>query len=714
MGLRPTAPAGSAAGERPVSASGARAALVLGAWLAFSLGRAPALRAEDRPGRGAASFLRLAQGARASALGEAYTAAADDPSALYWNPAALGPLRTPGVSLDHLFHYDQTRVDALSASFPTLWGGVAVGSRWFTGPDIARYRNGVAAGRFTAWERTGELAAAVGKRTVSVGFAGRYYQAAVDRKRQNALLADAGILASFRRGRYRFGAAAQNMGNDLGYGSSEDLKGPPPRTWRLGTAWRPGKSALVAYDHAKPQNRQAENRFGVELWAMPALAFRAGYLWQPRRERNVEDALAAWRFGTGLKVAGCDVDYAYAPGHTLGDAHHVTLSFRFAAATVLEEAGRLTLTPNPADVSPDGDGRQDTSFLQLGLQGLQNVARWSVEARNAQSRRVWRAGGRGAPPGLVEWTGRTERGEPLPDGEYVVQARVWASQSQSLSSPVRVRLDSTPPQASVRLSTAVISPDGDGADDELVVTVRASDRSAPLRWSMEIRPTDGAAAAFSATGTFSGAAATASWRGEGNASGALAPNGLYRVDVMVSDAAGNEARPPAEELRVEAGAEAVLKSIASDLSPVAVPGGYRVEVPSARVFDSADGVSVSTESAAVRSRLLALAKAFPDHRLVVNGRIGSRAGAKERLELSSAQAWALYSALVKAGLEARRLEVHGLGGARGSKNRLEVLLLQPEPPPVPAGPSILPTDGTPSADSPTTTPPPAPPVPPEP
>ena len=40
-------------------------------------------------GTTAAQFLKLGAGARAVAMGEAFSAVADDASALYWNPAAL-------------------------------------------------------------------------------------------------------------------------------------------------------------------------------------------------------------------------------------------------------------------------------------------------------------------------------------------------------------------------------------------------------------------------------------------------------------------------------------------------------------------------------------------------------------------------------------------------------------------------------------------------
>ena len=43
----------------------------------------------QRAGITTAQFLKIGVGARASAMGEAFTAVANDASALYWNPAGL-------------------------------------------------------------------------------------------------------------------------------------------------------------------------------------------------------------------------------------------------------------------------------------------------------------------------------------------------------------------------------------------------------------------------------------------------------------------------------------------------------------------------------------------------------------------------------------------------------------------------------------------------
>ncbi len=55
----------------------------------------------SKRGTTAAPFLSIAQGARALGMGGAFVAIADDPSAMYWNPAGIADLQGIQVLIDH-------------------------------------------------------------------------------------------------------------------------------------------------------------------------------------------------------------------------------------------------------------------------------------------------------------------------------------------------------------------------------------------------------------------------------------------------------------------------------------------------------------------------------------------------------------------------------------------------------------------------------------
>ncbi|MDZ7764152.1 MAG: PorV/PorQ family protein [Melioribacteraceae bacterium] len=55
----------------------------------------------SKRGTVAAPFLTISQGARATSMGSAFVAIADDPSAIFWNPAGLARLERNGFMFDH-------------------------------------------------------------------------------------------------------------------------------------------------------------------------------------------------------------------------------------------------------------------------------------------------------------------------------------------------------------------------------------------------------------------------------------------------------------------------------------------------------------------------------------------------------------------------------------------------------------------------------------
>jgi long-subunit fatty acid transport protein len=56
----------------------------------------------QRAGTSSGTFLKIGVGARAVGLGEAFVAVANDPSAIFWNPAGLASMQRQELSLNHV------------------------------------------------------------------------------------------------------------------------------------------------------------------------------------------------------------------------------------------------------------------------------------------------------------------------------------------------------------------------------------------------------------------------------------------------------------------------------------------------------------------------------------------------------------------------------------------------------------------------------------
>ncbi len=105
---------------------GLAVATLTAAALAAPAGAQPRL-GEQRVGTSSGSFLKIGVGARATGLGESFVAVANDPSAIYWNPAGLASIQRQELSISHLEWPADISFDHISYVLPVkrLGGSLA-------------------------------------------------------------------------------------------------------------------------------------------------------------------------------------------------------------------------------------------------------------------------------------------------------------------------------------------------------------------------------------------------------------------------------------------------------------------------------------------------------------------------------------------------------------------------------------------------------------
>ena len=275
-----------------------------------------------------------------------------------------------------------------------------------------------------------------------------------------------------------------------------------------------------------------------------------GYTWY-----QIAGPLTSWApvepVRSGVWVAGGTASATYLsprtpPNTTIVDAALRGLSFG--------AGGAGSLGPTPAAraaraFSPNGDGSED----RLGLRWTNGLA------LDALSLRVFRASGTVAgtlavpdlAPGAQTWAwDGSVGGAPLPDGSYLLQL-VGTAAGRTYSAPsarpitgaqlarYAVTIDTVGPRMTASsISGGLISPRVDGRHD--TVSVLASSTGA-TRWRLTAAPIVGPAIgpAVRTIGGPGGAPRT-SWNGRTDA-GTAVPDGRYRLNVAVLDAAGNAA-----------------------------------------------------------------------------------------------------------------------------------------------------------------------------
>jgi hypothetical protein len=274
-------------------------------------------------------------------MGGAYTAIADGPLALRYNPAGLAPFRTRGTEGGRgdswreagrpyqLFaQYDASIADInrsdLIFARPLWEGGLGLGISYVDYGSIIRTTtvNKTNAGTFGAYDLL--LRIGYGREIserVAFGAALGWYQMKIDAHTATGVTGDLGALYRPGLDGLELGAGIRNIGSRSQFvAEREDL----PLTIVLGGAYRVNPMILMGVDYEIVQSAQGAVRAGLEVTPIELLALRIGY-----DGRN--EAGSGLTAGLGFRIGDLGLDYAYVPFGDLGDAHRVSAEWTFGA-----------------------------------------------------------------------------------------------------------------------------------------------------------------------------------------------------------------------------------------------------------------------------------------------------------------------------------------------------------------------------------------------
>lgn len=309
------------------------------AGLAVLLALAPAARAA--PGESGAAFLLIAPGARPAAMGGAFSGAADDAHAAWYNPAGLGFFERVEAAAGRESRFEGLTYDYAVLSVPVLAFGDAPRRRTAAGvAALSVYslaasgieRRGLVesdapGGTFGATDRAYALSYALapgGDRGLSAGGSLKLISSTLDSARASALSADAGFL--YKGEGWSAGGGGRNLMGSLGLGAQKD---PLPRVLYAGAARRPRRELLVTADLTWPRDAGPGAAAGIE-WTRSFTkdvsgALRGG-LDLSRRDLG---ATAVLSLGGGLRWGAVEASFAWRPGGLLGDSLGYSLLARF-------------------------------------------------------------------------------------------------------------------------------------------------------------------------------------------------------------------------------------------------------------------------------------------------------------------------------------------------------------------------------------------------
>ena len=280
------------------------------------------------PGESGLLFLRFGLGARASAMGEAYSAVGEDASSVFWNPGAMPAVLGTHLTLVHNEYFQSLRFEQAAITHETKWGTFGF---MFTGlymDDMPRYDDTGSSsplGQFGAYDVA--VGVAYGRYivpNVSVGISIKPVYERIDELSVSALAFDAGIYHVSRIKGVKLAATVANLGAPVKYQEQEFAL---PRYARLGASYerevpRIDGRVLFTFDAMFPNDDGVREHIGGEYSYKRMVALRAGY-------KIGYDSQGA-TFGLGVVYHDIGLDYAFlAVSNDLGDSHRFGLNFSF-------------------------------------------------------------------------------------------------------------------------------------------------------------------------------------------------------------------------------------------------------------------------------------------------------------------------------------------------------------------------------------------------
>lgn len=189
--------------------------------------------------------------------------------------------------------------------------------------------------------------------------------------------------------------------------------------------------------------------------------------------------------------------------------------------------------------SPNGDGIKDKMSFDVTIpqpsSKVNSLVSWNVSVIDSNSKVYKSFSGTSPAPSKLEFDGKADDGNVIPEGEYQAQVTAKYSngyESQPINSPVFV-MDITAPSAVVRAGERTFSPDGDGNLDVLNIS---QNTSVEKEWLGVILDEAGKTVKTFEMGEQADASLT--WNGLDD-NGKLAQDGIYFYQLSTTDLAGN-------------------------------------------------------------------------------------------------------------------------------------------------------------------------------
>jgi flagellar hook assembly protein FlgD/flagellar motor protein MotB len=430
----------------------------------------------------------------------------------------------------------------------------------------------------------------------------------------------------------------------------------------------PGAEISAPYAVFSPNGRRPNIPFAVraddaEEWEAAIVNSRG----QPVRTWNWTGAAPAIVWDGKDRAGNNAPDGTYQFTLQAVDAAGNSAKFNIPNVVLDARVPRLILTASAAGIAPKPNQSGDLVRFGVICSPQDGIESWNLELKDEQGRVLRRfvsaaAGSAGTtpPPASIGWNGLSDSGA-VREGRYTPVLTVNYIKGDTASAEAAaVLVDISGPDLSFNYRPQYFSPDNDGVDDDLFISIEAKDVSPIDSWSLEIREPQPPYLLFYKFEGKGSPAGTLEWDGRSNKGELVQAATDYPVTFTAVDALGNRST--------------IERKIGVDVLVIRDGDRLRIQIPSI-IFreNAADFVglpaAVVENNMRVLRRLAEILNKFRDYKIQVEGHanpvLQTEREEREALQpLSEARARAVVNMLVELGVARSRQSAAGVGGKR--------------------------------------------------
>jgi len=303
------------------------------------------------------------------------------------------------------------------------------------------------------------------------------------------------------------------------------------------------------------------------------------------------------------------------------------------------------------------DVRTETSFysykLSQGkgvrffpeLSSVKGLEKWELSVYRKEDKPLRVISGGKEIPGFIDWDCMDSEGKELDDGGYSFRLSAWYdSGNNPFSYLKRIIFDRTPPEVSVSSDPDMFSPDGDGENDYLNLSMKVSDNSGIESWELGVYNESGILfKRFAGRGT---PPAKLKWDGIGDNGELVESASDYNLQFHAVDTAGNVS-------------EKATGKISVDVLVVVTERGLKIRISN---IEFAFGSSaLRKRGTVILDRVYQILEKYSTYDVVVEGHTDDVGGEEYNLTLSEKRAMAVRDYLIRKGTNPERLRYIGMG-----------------------------------------------------